>query len=132
MLNNLKTYNVIFRKDAKDPLETVEIVPNGFNLWAFVFTGLWCIANKCWRALAFLAIIFSLIIAAEYLQLVNNVQANILSLAISIWFGFEANNYKLKIFEENEYSTFTVVTGFNEDDALRRFYDKFIPQQNLV
>jgi hypothetical protein len=126
MFNSLKTYSVYFHKDAKEPLETIEVISSGFNVWAFIFTGVWCIYNKCWRALAFVAFIFFVVNSAGYLGYLNSVQVEVVSTIFAVWFGFEANSYKVESLESKGYSLYDVVSGFSEQDGIRRFYDRFV------
>jgi len=121
-----KLYTVLIKKKAPEPLKEVIFIKNGFNIYAFFFFSFWALFNKLWLLFAAL---FSLEIAAnifpQYLFF-DKTYFELLAVTLHFWLGFEANDIKISNLEQNGYIIFDVVSGIDELDAERRFYDKYL------
>lgn len=126
MLNTTKTYSVYLKKDATNPLEEAVFVPEGFNLFAFIFGALWALFHRLW-------FVFVAILALEILVAKSGMMAFSMQYAlilVKVWFGFEASNFRAASLERSGYILYDVSTGSNETDAQRRFFDKYTIYKN--
>jgi hypothetical protein len=127
MFNRLKTYHVYAKRGSTEPLEDVILVQQGFNLFAFLFTGLWALFNRLWFLLL---IIIAFNVALNFVGVasgaISEVKASLISLIFKLWVGFEGDSFKNNKIENGNYVLFDIVSGYNETSALRRFYDKYL------
>lgn len=120
MFTKTKIYSVYVKKDSRNPLDTAVFIKQGFNFWAFLLTFIWALYNRLWFAFILFSILSGMLAANE------GIEFNLASLILSIWFGFEANNFKTRKLERKGYIMFDVVTGIDKLAAQTRFYDKYL------
>lgn len=121
-----KLYTVLIKKKSPEPLKETVFVKSGFNLYAFIFFSFWALFNRVWLLAVAL---FAIEIAASFYPqslFFDKAYFEILLTALHFWIGFEANDIKISNLEQNGYIVFDVVSGVDEIDAERRFYDKYL------
>jgi hypothetical protein len=131
LFNRTKIYSVLLKKDSANPLEEAIFVAEGFNIFAFLFNAFWALFNKLWLIFIALVIVQGLVHSTQS----NPILSQYILIFINIWFGFEANNFKISSLERKGYILYDTVTGVDETDAQRRFYDKytlFSEKRNIV
>ncbi len=120
MFNRTKIYSVFVKRDAKNPLETAVVIKNGFDIWAFLFVGVWALYNRLW-------LVSLIVLPLSALMFANDSPpVALISILFSVWFGFEANNFKALKLQKKGYILFDVVTGTDKLAAETRFYDKYL------
>ena len=98
------------------------VLREGFNWWAFLFGGLWALAGRMWLlALALLALHG----AAVGLELagVNEEVAMVVTLAVSVWIGCSANDWRRAHLARKGWKSAGIIAAPDRDAALRRYLD---------
>ncbi|MCB1548076.1 MAG: DUF2628 domain-containing protein [Hyphomicrobiaceae bacterium] len=114
------------KPDALDRAESIVFVREGFSVWAAVFGPLWCLVNGLWIVLAGLLAITLGLTALVGLLTSAPAAGTVVSAALNLVFGFEANNLKRWTLSRKGYRTVGVVAGANAEDCERRFFDAWI------
>ncbi len=125
IFNRTGIYSVYVRKDVSDPLATAVFVSSGFSIFAFLFFGLWALANRMW-------IIGVLLCAVSGFFIMNSsVSMELISVLVSLWFGLEANNLKAWSLEQKGYILVDVVIGADAISAERKFFEKYLSYKQV-
>ena len=72
------------------------------------------------------------IIAIAFGAFNTNVYIDFAIILFHFWFGFEANDLRVRELENKGYVVFDVTSGSNETEAERRFFDKYLMASSLV
>ena len=124
MFNSYKTYNVYVKRDTVEPLETAVFVPDTFSIWAFIFTLFWALYHRLWiLSTVILGLTAALMLLNEF-NLLSEDMMNVGSMMVSVWVGFDGNAWREAALERRGYVLYDIVTGQNEQDAQRRFFDR--------
>lgn len=103
--------------------DDLELVPEGFSWAAFVLGPLWLVWQRLWWALAgWLAISAALALAARWLML-GDAQQGVLQLALSVALGLLGHDLRRQRLASRRQPVIGVVTGKDDDAALRRLLD---------
>ena len=103
------------KPDALDRAESIVFVREGFSVWAAVFGPLWCLVNGLWIVLAGLLAITLGLTALVGLLTSAPAAGTVVSAALNLVFGFEANNLKRWTLSRKGYRTVGVVAGANAE-----------------
>ncbi len=88
----MAVYTVHRKPDAAP--DDVTLVPEGFNVRAFLFTVLWALWNRLWVLACLIAVVLVAVATLPaYFGLSSEVAA-VMQLAASLLFGFEANDLR--------------------------------------
>lgn len=127
ILNRFRLYSVHINPSALRPYETAEFVPEGFNLMAFIFGGLWALYQRLW-VLSF--ILFCLNIAidgmAEHFGF-SLLSMYVLQLGLQVMVGFQANDARRIALVRRGYIVVDMVAANTLLQAEQRFYDRYLP-----
>lgn len=132
MFNKTKIYNVYIKKSQQNAIESALFVRDGFNIWAFIFEIFWFAYHRVWLVIFGLILFYAIKIYLLHSGFINLLQADVLTLALKFFLGFEASNFREKHLEKKGYILIDVVTAHDEMEAQKRFYDKYaFAQSNL-
>lgn len=118
--------------DRLDRAEAMVFLKDGFTWSAFLFGPLWLIANRLWLAtLGYLAVggLGYLILAAAG---VDQALFGPFLIALNAVVGFEAHWLKTIKLEAGGWQTLGSVTGRGLADCERRFFEGWLPTQQMV
>jgi hypothetical protein len=129
MFSRLNIYTVHLKPDAKDEIERLRFISEGFNFYAFIFTIFWALYQRMWRFAAVVALLnatvaFALWSAGELLPPTTN----ICQIGLQLWCGFAANDFLRAKLKRQGYITYALVSGENELRAEQRFFDQHAGQ----
>ena len=133
LFNRTKLYSVHLNPEHEQPYETAEFVQEGFNIFAFLFTGFWMIYHKIWVS-GFVIILLLGTIAALGLQFNFN-PLSVLALRIGLQFmvGLEANDLRRRHLATKGYVISDIVAGSTLLDAQQRYFDRqFDPSRQIL
>ena len=103
--------------------DDLELVPEGFSWAAFVLGPLWLVWHRLWWALAgWLGVVLALALATRWLML-GDAQQGALQLALSIALGLLGHDLRRQRLAAGKRPVIGVVSGENDDAALRRLMD---------
>lgn len=124
--NKPKLYSVYLHPEHESPYETAVFVPEGFNMWAFVFHGLWLMMHRMWfSGVVTLMIIFLVVQLPDSADL-ELISAVILRLGIQLFIGFEGNDMRRLHLARKGYLESDVVVGTSLLEAQQRYLDRRI------
>lgn len=113
-----KIYSVYTKPDENDAYGKTVFVKEGFNIFAFIFGGLWALFNRIWL------IAILLIFISASLEISGKVQLSIISMLLSLWFGFEAHNFKTAKLLRKNFQLKDVVIAKNLTEAQQKYFEK--------
>lgn len=99
-------------------------IREGFNFWAFLFTGFWAFANRMWLlGVGLLAIGAALGLVLRLGLGLSEEGEAVISLAYMYLVGCHANDLKREHLARRGWRTAGVVAAADEDSAIRRYFD---------
>jgi hypothetical protein len=112
--------------DRADPehvhaLERMVLIPEKFNIWAFVFGPIWLLANRLWLAFFAWLVFLALLGFAGVLFGLPAVALSFIHYSVSLLLGLEANDMRRKRLERRGIVQVDVSSGRNAEEAERRF-----------
>lgn len=116
-------YSIYVRNDVANPLESTIVVKDGFSFIAFLLSIFWALYHRVWGLAALCFFVMAIIGLVEQQGLLTREMADILTLAFSVWVGFEANDWRAASLENKGYVLLDVVSARNEYEAQKRFFD---------
>lgn len=127
-----KLYTVLIKNKSPEPLKDTIFIKGGFNFYAFLFFSFWALFNKLW--ILFVALIAIELAGVYFPQFLffDKFYFDLIIIALHFWLGFEANDLKISKLEQEGYIIFDVVSGTDNLDAERRFYDKYLFYSNTL
>ena len=126
MFLGMRIYSVHIKPTDKAPYESPEFVPEGYNIFAFIFGFFWLLYYRLWiPALAFL--LASVVVSSGIAMLgFNPYLYTVLQVTVSLLLGFEGNDLRRWGLKRRGYLTADVVTGSSLVAAEQRFFDRHI------
>jgi hypothetical protein len=100
-------------------------VRDGFHVWAFVFGGFWLLYHRLWWALlGYIVVMAGVSVSLGVLRVSGGVSLCVL-LLIGLLMGLEAASLRRWTLSRGKWRQLDVVAGTNEQDAERRFFDRW-------
>lgn len=118
--------------DRIDRAEQMVFLKDGFVWSAFLFGPLWLLANRLWLAtLVYIGAAIGGYLLLEAMGIADAVYGPFL-LALNVIIAFEAHWLKSMKLEAKGWTGLGSVTGQNLTDCERRFFEGWLPTQQLV
>ncbi len=131
--NKAKLYSVHINPEHEEPFETAEFVQEGFNIYAFIFTGLWMLYHKIWASGIVIILLMGLIAALGASFSFNPMSVLVLRVGLQIMIGLEANDLRRRYLSERGFIVSDIVTGTTLLDAQQRYFDRqFDPSRQVL
>lgn len=127
MLSRFKLYSVHVDPEAKRPYETAVFIPEGFNIYAFIFTEFWALYHRLWILAFVITMIFVLIYVLGNDYGFHSASTFILQLGIRIMMGLQGNDVVRDRYKRKGYMFVDMVAAHSRLEAELRFYDKYLP-----
>lgn len=102
-------------------LERMVLVPEKFNIWAFIFGPFWLLANRLWLAFFAWLVFLGLLALAGFLFGLPAVALSFIHYSVSLLLGLEANDMRRRRLERRGVLQVDVASGRNAEEAERRF-----------
>lgn len=116
------------RRDLLDRAEQVVFVKDGFAFWAMAMPVLWLIYHRLWWGLGGFLAALGLLQGLGWLAgVTSEAGASLLSMGLSVAFGFLANDIRRAFLERQNYTLVGTVAGTSQLDCERRFFDSWPP-----
>ena len=128
ILNTFKLYSVHVDPSADRPYETAEFVPEGFNIFAFLFSGIWALYHRLW-ILAFVLLCLNVLInvlGSHYGF--HPASVMVLQTGIQVMVGFQGNDTRRVMLGKKGFIVADMVAAHTLLHAEQRFYDRYLPQ----
>jgi uncharacterized protein DUF2628 len=130
----MPTYTVHAPSSGADlrALDKFEFVRDGFHLWAFVFGPVWFAWHRLWLAtLGWVILMIAVEIALLRLG-AGRATVALADLVIALLIGFEAATVRRWTSSRHRYRQLDIVVADNEEEAERRFFERWIVRQGEV
>ncbi len=127
-MNRIRLYSVHIDPQAKRPYETAVFVPEGFNIYAFIFTELWALYHRLWLLAFIITLLFVLIFTLGRDYGFHLMSTTILQMGIRLMIGFQANDVLRSHYEKKGYVFVDMVAAHSQLEAELRFYDRYLPR----
>lgn len=118
-----KIFSVYEKPEIAEPSERVELVPEGFAFWAFLFGALWLIAKRMWLVLAgyvALSVLLQLAVEAFGARPATHL---LVELALQFALGVFAHDLEGWRLCRQGYRFTGVLTGHSAIAAEQRYYE---------
>ncbi len=129
MMFGPKIYSVYLKPKAKEPLETVELIQEGFSFPAFILTGLWTLYHRLWVA-SFMVFAVNFCVTLWTEAAGHNVSITayltVIQLGLSVIVSLCGNDWRAQKLERRGYQLVDVVTGGSRIEAERRFFERYL------
>jgi hypothetical protein len=119
----MRVYTVHDRLDALSGDRDAVVVEEGFNWPAFLFTGLWALWHRLWRAFVIMVGAFAALEGTLYLAGADPVTSAAAGIAYGLIVGFGANDWRRAALDRQGWRQAGLVAAADRDTALRRHYD---------
>ncbi len=118
--------------DRMDRAESLVFVKEGFTWSAAVFTPIWMIVHRLWWPLAGYVVAIGVLEGIRLLDIVPSSWPSLLSLALHVLVGFEADTLRRWKLDRNGWTMLGSVSGKNAAECERRFFDQWLPDQPVI
>ncbi len=119
----LLTYNILLKENPAS-LEDFNLLKEGFSFWAFFFTPVWLVYRRQWRILFLALALAFLVMRLEEHEVLNPLQAQILSIGFQFWVGLSAVEWRLRsLLKKGRFILKGVVVAPDEVSAIQRAFD---------
>ncbi len=119
----LRLYSIHLPGPYSAPNAEPEALREGFSLLAFVLTLAWALAKGLWIKAGVLAAILGVLGGLAAFAGLNGPGLGILILAVMVWVGMEANDWRRAALAKRGWREVCVIAAENQDSALRRYGD---------
>ncbi len=118
----MKIYRIFLKKTNKGIIDDLELLKEGFNIWAFVFQLFYLIYRRLWKQSIVIFVLFSIL---NLLQL-NFISAYIIipiQICICIYIGFEYTDWYSQKLVNSGYQFLGYSSGNDKKEAKLKFLD---------
>ncbi len=122
----MKVYSVHLNPQDQNPYENAVFIPEGFNFYAFVFTGFWGLAKRLWWMSA---LFFALHFGSGFYGSAVGLSASsiiFLEFGFRLMIGLSANDLWRSYLERKGWVTSDVVVAYSELEATHRYYERHL------
>jgi hypothetical protein len=119
MFTRLHTYTVHL---GPKPEDAVEMIREGFSLWAFLFGALWLGYYRAWRPAAGLLLFGLAYYGLEAQLLMDASLLAAVQFGVQLWAGFEGADWRRAALMRRGYRMVDVICETTEERALLRYY----------
>ncbi|MEK9672081.1 MAG: DUF2628 domain-containing protein [Rhodospirillaceae bacterium] len=119
----MRVYTVHLRRHGLMPDDDLVLVREGFSWPAFLFTFVWALWHRMWRATLWLFIAVAAVSLTAEAALGQGAAAVALSLALSFAIGFIADDLRRNHLQDQGFAVAGLVAAADEDQALHRYLE---------
>ena len=102
--------------------QSIVLVREGFNWFVLVFPLFWALWHRLWLIALVIAVVAAAINLAVTLLGVADLYVSLLSSAILIWVGFEANDLRRWSLRRSGWRDLGIISGRTRNEAEWRFF----------
>jgi hypothetical protein len=129
--NKMRVYSVHLNPRGKKIYENAMFISENFNIFAFLFTGIWALTNRLWLAgVIILVVQYGILIVAKYFG-VSIIGGVIIDLGIRFLLGLCGNDLWRTNLAIKGYVLSDVIVANNYLEATHRYYGRHIKDVEL-
>jgi hypothetical protein len=124
--SRMKIYTVLLNPTDKNPFESAQFIAEGFNLYAFIFSGFWALSHRMWWMAA---LFFTLHLGSGYFGNMIGLSASsilFLELGFRVMIGLSANDLWRMTLERKGWITSDVIVAYSELEATHRYLERHL------
>ncbi len=118
--------------DRVDRAEALQFIKDGFSFPAFVTAPIWLLAHQLWLGAFGYGSAAILILAANEWLGMADLAALAAFVALHLLVGYEADTIERASLEQKGWSNIGSVSGNNQLDCERRFFETWLPAQPIL
>jgi Protein of unknown function (DUF2628) len=125
----MKIYSIHLNSADPAAYENAIFISEGFNLYAFLFTGFWAGYHRLW---GMMILFFALHVGSGYYGTViglSSASIAFLELGFRLMIGLSANDVWRGVLERKGWVTSDVIVAYTELEARHRYYERHL--QNI-
>jgi hypothetical protein len=122
MFRTTKIYTVHENAEIAEPSERLELVREGFSVWAFFLSALWLLANRLWIPFFIYTALVMIAVEAQRRLGLSEMTIGAIQLAMQVLLGFSAHDIQRWALERRGYRMTDVVVADTELLATQRAY----------
>ena len=112
----------LYTKNSNSPLDSLKVVPEGFNIGAFIWSLLWLLYKQLWDYFIICSLILlCLINLSEYATALSSTLLMIAMIVIPILLGILGNDIIRKDLEKRGYKLIEIIAASSSDEAELKF-----------
>jgi hypothetical protein len=124
-MSRLRIYTIHIKPGLAEPYEHAEFVEEGFNWYAFFFTGLWLLYKRLWWQAALVIALSGVLGFLKVEEAMQPMSIALLQVTLGILVGYHANDWVRAKLKRSAYIVADIVSGENILRAEQRFFDRF-------
>src|SRR5687768_7411566 len=112
-------------REGRDLSEGVVVLADRFNWFAFLLPVVWAAWHRLWLVLVGVIVLGAAVEGGAYALGYDAVASGIVSAALALWLGFEANDLRRWTLRRNGWRDLGILVAASHDDAERRFFQSW-------
>lgn len=118
----IKIYRIFLKKTKKGVIEDLELIKEGFNMWAFMFQFFYLLYKKLWKQSLILFVIIAITNFLQYKYLSGYIIIPI-QLGVTLYVAFEITDWLSMDRVKTGYEFLGYTSGNNEREAKLKFLE---------
>jgi len=119
----MKIYKIFLKRTNDGIIEDLKIIKDGFNFWSCLFNFFYLLYKKLWKFSFVLFVAFGLLNYLSYAGFIKIYIVFAIELSLSIYVGFECNEWISKKMIKNGYEYLGYSSGNDVREAKLKFLD---------
>lgn len=125
-------YTVHVNPAAQAPHESAQFVEEGFNVTAFLFSGLWALYHRLWWPVLAILLCNLIIVQLQHEGSISDIGRVILQAGLNLFIGFQANDWLRAKLARRGFVLTDIVSGDSLIRAQQRFFDAYYTPASLT
>lgn len=128
----LKIYSVHVKPGGEPKRHEPVLVKEGFNPWAFLFTGLWALYHRLWRLAAVIVLFNAAMSALMRHHVLSEPSFTVVMLGFNLLIGFHAGDWQRARLRRQGYITADMSSGNNQLAAEQRYLERYVTSLGMA
>jgi hypothetical protein len=111
----------LYTKNSSNPLDSLKVVSEGFNIGAFIWSLLWLLYNQLWDYFIVCSLILLCLINLSEYERLSSSLLTIAMIIIPIVLGILGNDIIRKDLEKSGYKLIEIIAASSLDEAELKF-----------
>ncbi len=125
-LRGLKIYTVHLQPDVLPGQQRPVFVREGFNIFAFLFTGLWTLYQRLWLKTLFLVAFNVAVVWLDQQHLISSTGIGIVQFGVQILVGFQGQDWVRARLDRQGYVMADVAAADSMLRAEQRYFERVV------
>jgi len=122
----MRIFTVHIKPELENANEKTVFIPEGFSWKALIFGVGWTLYHRLWLVSIAIAAVSGGVMYADEYGYISEASAVILQIALSIYIGFSANDWRRDKLTRQGFITSEVVASDNQMRAQQRYFEQVL------